>query len=181
MRALHSLLFPALPAVILCLAAAPAAKEYLTPKEIELIQDAQEIDRRVKILLDAAGLRLKEAEERLNGKESEPGDPLEFFSVEDMLEGYHQIIRSVMLNLDGAVQNPKTEPGRIGKALGNLKESGQKFEKSLAILKRMAEEKRREMLWNLADGALEITAGAREGAEEGLKKYKEEPKKKRKN
>ena len=61
------------------------AKEFLTPKEIEKIQEAQELDKRVKLYLDAAALRLKTVEERFRGQESNPGDPLEFFSIEEML------------------------------------------------------------------------------------------------
>ncbi len=67
----------------------PGSKEYLTQDEITKIQDAQEIDQRTKLYMQAAALRLKVAEERLNGKESVPEDPMEFFSVEDMLEGYY--------------------------------------------------------------------------------------------
>lgn len=157
------------------------AREYLTPKEIERMQDTQEIDRRIKILVEAAALRLKTAEERLNGKESEPGDPLEFYSVEEMLEAYYEILRSVMLNLDGAVQKPRVEPSRIAAALRTLKDGAEKQQKSLAILKRMAEEKRNEPLWNLVGRALEVASGARDGAESGLTQYKEaEPRQKRK-
>ncbi len=68
-------------------------KEFLTPDEIEKIQDAQEVDARVKIYLQAASLRLKTAMDRMSGKESAPGDPLEFFSVEDMLDGYYRILQ----------------------------------------------------------------------------------------
>jgi len=93
-------------AMALLLVATPAQKlatrEYLTPDEITKIQDAQEIDLRIKIYLQAGALRLKAAEERLNGKESAPGEPLEFYSVEEMLDGYYQIVRSVMINLDDA-------------------------------------------------------------------------------
>ena len=72
------------------------AKEFLTPDEIFKIQEAQEVEKRIKIYMDAAALRLKTAEERLQGKESVAGDPLEFFTVQEMLDGYNRIIRSVM-------------------------------------------------------------------------------------
>jgi hypothetical protein len=147
------------------------AKEYLTSKEIEKIQDAQEIDKRIKIYLDAAALRLKTAEDRLNGKESEPGDPMEFFSLEDMLDGYFRILRSVMLNLDGAVQNPATDRSKLEKALKNLKESTEKSVKDLAILKKIAEDKKLEKVWDLIGQALDVTQGAHEGSEQGLAQY----------
>ncbi len=156
----------------------PPEREYLTPKEIEKIQDAQELDKRVKIYLEAASLRLKTAEERLNGKESEPGDPMEFFSAEDMVDGYYQIIRSVMLNLDGATQNPRTDKGMFVKALKNLKETTEKSQKDLAILKKIAEDKRMEGLWNAVNRSIDINDGAHEGAQMALSKEPEPGKQK---
>ncbi len=145
-----------------------AFKEYLTSEEIAKIQDEQEIDRRTKVYLDAAALRLKVAEERLWGKESAAGDPMEFFSVEDMLEGYYQILRSLMINLDDAYQKPHVEREKVVKALKNLRDSTGKALQDLEVLKKVAEEKRLEEVWNLAEQALDITRGAREGAEFGL-------------
>ncbi len=173
--------------LILLLAGATAglllsAKEYLTPKEIEKIQDAQEIEPRIKIYLQAAELRLKAAEDRLNGKESAPGDPLEFFTVEDMLEGYYQIMKSVMMNLDAAYEKPRAGEGEnIGKALKNLKETTERAQKSLSILKKMAEDKKDEAIWNLVNRDLDITGGAHDGAELGLSRQPAPPKKKRRN
>jgi hypothetical protein len=148
----------------------PLQKEFLTPLEIEKIQDAQEIDKRVKIYLDAAALRLKTAEERLNGKESAAGDPMEFFSVEDMVEGYFRCVRSVMLNLDGAAQSPKTERPSFSKALKNLKQSMESSQKSLQILKNMAEDRKKEELWNWVNKGLDVSHGAYEGAVSALEK-----------
>jgi hypothetical protein len=151
-------------------------KEYLTPQEIEKIQDAQELDKRLKIYLEAAALRLKTAEERLNGKESAPDDPLEFFSADEMVDGYYKIIRSVMLNLDGAAQNPLTDQEGFIKALKQLKESTEKAAKDLIILKKVAEDKRLEELWNAVNRAIDITEGAHDGALLGLSKEPEKEK-----
>ncbi len=145
-----------------------AFKEYLTPEEVTRIQDEQEIDRRTKVYLEAAAVRLKVAEERLWGKESAAGDPMEFFSVEDMLEGYYQILRSVMINLDDAYQKPHVDREKVVKALKNLRESTGKALQDLEVLKKVAEERRLEEVWNLAEQALDIARGAREGAEFGL-------------
>jgi hypothetical protein len=146
------------------------SKEFLTSKEIEEIQDAHEIDLRVKIYMDAALLRLQTAEDRLVGKESSPGDPLEYFVPEDMLDGYYRILKSVMINIDEAAQKPGTDPARVRKALKHLKSSTEAAAKQLQILKKLAEEKRKEELWNLVNNAIEITEGAHEGAEYGLSK-----------
>jgi len=145
-----------------------SGREFLTDKEIEKIQDAQEIDLRVKIYLEAAALRLQTAEERLNGKESEEGDPMEFYAPEDLLDNYYRIIRSVMINLDDAFQKAAGNRDRVVKALKNLNESTEKSLKRLAVLKRIAEERKREDLWNQVNQAIEVTNGARAGAELGL-------------
>lgn len=154
-------------------------KEFLTAKEIERVQEAQEIDKRVKVYLDAAEMRLKKAQERLLGTESEEPDPFEFFSVEDMLDGYYRIYRSLMLNLDAAFQERGRDTEKVRSALKNLKKSAEKTARELEILKKMAEEKRKEELWNLVNQAIEITEGAEEGAESGLARLPAEPSRKK--
>ena len=185
--------------LLLCISlfiAVPAgmAKEFLTSKEIEKIQDTYLIDARVKIYMEAAALRLKAAEERLTGKESTPGDPLEFFTPEDMLDGYYRILKSVMMNIDDAAQNPGRTSGvringetarndkqRIGNALKLLKSETEKDLDELLILKKIAEEKKKEQLWNLVNEAIDITNGAHEGAEYGLSKQPPPPDQNKKN
>ena len=153
---------------------AATAKEFLTEEEIEEIQEAQEIDKRVEIYLDAAALRLKEAENRLRGIESMEGDPLEFYTPEDMLDGYYRILRSVMFNLDDAVQKPGYDREKLKKALKNLKGKTEDAGKPLEVLKKLAEQKQKEAFWNLVNEAIDITGGAYEGAEFGLEKMKKE-------
>jgi hypothetical protein len=152
-------------------------KEFLTDKEIAKIQDAQEIDERIKIYLTAASLRLKTAEDRLSGTEPEPGDPLEFFTPEDLIDGYYRIVRSVMYNLDEALQKPKTDREKLGKALKSLRGTTESAGKELEILKKIAEEKQKEELWKVVNNAIDITNGAREGAEYGLSKNPAPPEK----
>ncbi len=153
----------------ICLSLPPAVrprtvKEFLTPQEIARIQDAQEIDQRVKIYLEAAALRLKTATERLTGKESVQGDPLEFFSVEDMLDGYYRILHAVMLNLEDAAQNPKVDPKKFQSAMKNLKSVTTVGGNQLEAIKKLAEEQRKEAVWNLTVKAIEINKGAHDGA-----------------
>jgi hypothetical protein len=143
-------------------------REFLTPDEIEKIQDAQEIDARVKVYLQAASLRLKTAMDRLSGKESASGDPLEFFSVEDMLDGYYQILHSVMLNLDNAAQNPLGDQKKSQAALKNLKTVTEASLPQLQALKKLSEDQQREGAWKLIGNAIEITNGAHEGAAKAL-------------
>lgn len=168
MAARTGLLMQAMLALAVTAAGTPQVKEYLTPKEIERIQDAQEIDERVKIYMEVAELRLKTAEERLTGKESQPGDPLEFFSVEDLLDGYYSCLHSVMINLDDVFGKPGANTEKLKKALKSLQGTAGRAEKDLAVLKKLAEEKRLEAVWNRVNQSLDITRGARDGADLGL-------------
>jgi hypothetical protein len=161
-------------AVVLPITHSVSAREFLTEEEIEKIQEAQEIDRRVKIYLDAAALRLQEAENRLRGVEPMEGDPLEFFTPEDMLEGYYRILRSVMFNIDDAVQKPGYDWERLKKALNDLKKKTEDARRPLEVLKKLAEDNQKEALWNLVNEAIDITGGAHDGAEFGLAKMKKE-------
>ncbi len=164
----------ALLAAVACAIAAGTAsgvprKEFLTEKEIDLIQTNREIHNRVKLYLEFAAARLKTAEERLSGKESEPGDPFEFFTPEDMLDGYYRILESVMINLDDAYQNAdQVEKPKVRKALKNLKQSTESAITRLEILKKIAEEKDKEAFWDLVNRAIDISKGAHEGAVSGI-------------
>jgi hypothetical protein len=150
-----------------------ATREFLTDEEIKKVQEAQEIDRRIKIYMKAAESRLETAEKRLLGEESEEGDPLEFFTAEDLVEGYYQILRSVMLNLDGAYQESGADLYKIKSGLKTLRKGTENAGKRLKILKQIAEDKQKEELWNLVNKSIDITEGAHEGAVYGLDKLEE--------
>ena len=72
------------------------------------------------------------------------------------------------MNLDQASQKASTERSRLGKALKDLKDNTEKASRELALLKKAAEEKQKEELWNLINRAIDITDGAHEGAELAL-------------
>ncbi len=167
--------------LLACLAVRPLRpapdKEFLTPKEIEKIQDAQEIEQRIKVYMEAASLRLKTAVERLGGKESEEGDPLEFFTVQEMIDGYCRIMKSVMANLDEAYERPDSDRAKLGKALKNVKDTTEWAGKILVSLKKTAEDKKDEDLWNSVNQAIDITGGVHDGVELGLQKNPAPPEK----
>jgi hypothetical protein len=156
------------------------SKEFLTPKEIEKIQFAQEIDARVKAYMEAAELRLKTARERFGGVESQEGAPLEFFTVEEMIEGYNSILQSVMMNVEVAYQNKSVDREKLRVALTRLKDSSKSAEITLTALKKIAEEKLEEKVWNQVNQAIELTKDAQEGAESGLSELPAPAKKKEK-
>jgi hypothetical protein len=161
------LIFPAILTGLSAFAFSSPEKELLTDKEIDAIRENQEIAGRIRIYMEAAALRLKSAEERLTGKEPAQGDPLEFFTPEDMLEGYYRILKSVMFNLDEVYQSARRNDG-LTTALKSLKGGTEKASNQLEILKKIAENQKKERIWNLVNQAIDITDGAHEGAEYGL-------------
>ena len=144
------------------------AREFLTDDEIELIQINQKIDSRTKLYLRAAALRLKSTEARLQGKETEPGDPLEYFTPEDMLDGYYRILNSVMFNLDDAYEKVNRDYNGLKKALKALKKSTEESLSELELLEKLAKEQNKTELLRLVRRAIEITNGAHEGAADAL-------------
>jgi hypothetical protein len=103
------------------------------------------------------------------GKEPEQGDPFEFSLPENLIDAYYEIIKSVMANLDNAYESTN-DFVRIKKALGNLKSVTEATASDLEALKKLAEKKQKEELWNSITKAIDITNGAHEGAENSLSK-----------
>ena len=145
------------------------ARDFLADKEIDKIQDTQDIDKRTGIYMDAATLRLRTALDRFEGKESEPGDAMEFYSLKDMLDDYYNIMDRIMLVVGDAFESPRLRENiNIKKALQTLKSESSGNLKKLTELMKLAEEKQNEELWNRVNSAIDITGGVIDGADEGL-------------
>ena len=145
------------------------ARDFLTEKEITRMQNTQDIDKRTGIYMDAASLRLRTALDRFEGKESEPGDAMEFYSQEDMLDDYYKIMDRVMLVVGDAFESPRRRENiNIKKALQTLKSESSGNLKILSALMKLTEEKRKAELWSSVNRAIAITGGVLDGAEEGL-------------
>lgn len=155
------------------------AREFLTPKEIVEIREAQEIDRRTELYLKFAALRLSTYKERIKGVESKEGDPLEFFSVADLIYGFGSCLKAVESNLDEAVRYRRVETKRIVKALTLLKNFAGKSLPDLEAASKYAIEKKDETLYNTVQSAGEITQTAVEGSTEGLSMFEKEEKAKK--
>ena len=152
-------------------ASGAVARDFLTAQENVLLQKNQDIDKRTGIFMDAAALRLGTALDRFEGRESEPGAALEFFSQEEMLDDYCKIIDNVMLVVGDAFESPRRkENTNIKKALQTLKSESSGNLKKLAVLKNFSEEKRKKELLNRVNQAIEVTEDLLDGAEEGLAK-----------
>jgi len=145
-----------------------SAREFLTEEEIELIRIKQKIDPRIKAYLSFAALRLKSTEARLLGAGIEPGDPLEYFTPEDMLDGYYRIMNSVMLNLEETARKAGPNGGDILNTLKELHKRTEESLRQLEFLEKLATKQNKPELLRLIHRAVDITNGAHEGAEYGL-------------
>jgi hypothetical protein len=139
----------------------------LSEKEIALVQENKAIDLQVKIYMEAAGQRIRTAQQRLGGKEPEEGEPFELYSPVDLIDSYCQILKIVMSHLDEIYKSPRARDS-LGGALKALKKGTEANSKELAILKRYAEDQKNEQLWNALNRAIEMTDDAHSGAEYGL-------------
>ena len=157
-----------------------ASREFLTQEEIAVVQGKQKIGPRIEYYLRIAALRLESARARLEGEETLPGDPLEFFTPEDMLDGYYRILNSVMLNLEEAYQKSGFDVASLQKALKELDKRTEEGSRALGVLETLAKERDNEELQRLVARAADITRGAREGATQALRSLEEESGKKEK-
>jgi hypothetical protein len=165
---------------ILCLTAAILAagtltgafgfrpNEFLTEEEIDGIRKNQDIDPRVKLYLAAASLRLTSAQARMTGREILPGDPLEYLTPEDMIDGYYRILNSIMFNLDDASQKIPADRGGIRKALKRLRDKLQEFIPELQSMEERAAGENEAEMKRLIRRAVDISNSALEGAEQAL-------------
>jgi hypothetical protein len=86
------------------------------------------------------------------------------------------------MNLDEAYRKADTLGQRkVFSGLKALRSATESSAKELEILKKIAEEQKKEELWNLVNKAIDITNGAHEGAVSGLKKAPPESDKKKKD
>ncbi len=157
--------------VVLLLPGAIPGRELLTEKEIEQLRLYRELDKRVEIYLKAAELRLDTLKQRLAGQESKEGDPLEFQSTLDLLEGYSRAMRSIMANIDEAVGYKKELGKELVNALEKLKESSEKYHPRLEEVLKEAVKRKDQQLYRQAERAIELTRGAVEGAKIGLERW----------
>jgi hypothetical protein len=134
------------------------ARDFLTDKEIDLLQNTQSVANRTRIYMDAAALRLKTVKDKLSNKEYEAGDPMELLMPEEVLDDYCKILRSVHLITGYAIEAPDRRGNEsVEKALTILKAETTIALKELDILLRMAEEKQRNLLSGSINDAIDVT------------------------
>jgi hypothetical protein len=153
-------------------AAQRGSREFLTEEEIAVVQAKQQIGPRVEYYLRIAGLRLDSSLARLKGEETLPEDPLEYFTPEDMLDGYYRILNSVMLNLEEEYQKSGYDAARMQKVIKELHKRTEECSRRLEVLETLARERNDEELLRLIARAAGITDGAHEGAVNALQEEK---------
>ena len=177
-----------LPAVFALLLFAPLsdarARDFLTEIEITQLRNAPNIDKRTDIYMDAALMRLRSVQDRFEGKESEPGDAMEFYSQQDMLDDYTEIMNRVVLIVGDAFEMPHhRENTGIKRALNILKSKCSESFNRLAELRKNAEKKQLKSLLNNINHTIDVINDILDGAKEGLallaEREKENEKKRR--
>jgi hypothetical protein len=152
------------------------ARDFLTDKEIELLQNTQSVANRARIYMDAAALRLKTAKDKLSNKEYEAGDPMELLMPEEVIGAYCKILQSVHLIVGYAIETPERRGNEsVAKALKTLQEETEKALKELAVLQRMAEEKQRDPISDSLNEAIDITNDILDDASEKLARLRSTP------
>lgn len=144
--------------------------DQFTDAEYEKIQDAQELLKRVKLLLEIAASRLDEIERRSSGREwdkKEP-NPLEFFTYGQLMHAYARALETLMINIDEKAKFKTASEKDIRKSLEQVNEKVAQFQPRLAPIKRLAEDRRDEELYLELRAAKKESDIALKGSQLGL-------------
>jgi hypothetical protein len=147
-------------------------QEWMTPAEIVKFRDEQELAKRIGMYMSAAKLRLEKVGERLSGKSSAEGDPLEFHSATDLVLGCRSAIRAAMISIQDQVTYKKAENEEIIAALKELKGTTEDFRPALEKIQKQAIEKRDEPLYNAVKECAQYADSAARGAKSAIEKIK---------
>lgn len=147
-------------------------QEWMTPAEIEKFRDEQDLSKRTGLYMSAAKLRLEKAGERLSGKNSAEGDPLEFHSVTDLILGCRSAIRAAMLGIQDQVTYKKAESEEVIKALKELKSTTEGIMPELERVQKLALEKRDEALYKAVKDCAQYADSAARGSKDAIEKMK---------
>jgi hypothetical protein len=145
-------------------------RDRFTEEEFTKIQIAQELVKRVEVFLEIAESRLDEIERRVGGAEwdKEEPNPLEFYTYEDMLKAYTRALEGIMVNIDEKAESRRASEEVIRESLEKLGKKMETFTPRLEGLKPLVIEQKSEPLAERLLDAMETSAIAREGAQQGL-------------
>ncbi len=141
-----------------------------TEEEFSDIQEAQELRKRVEVLLEIADARFDEIDRRRSGLEweDEEPNPLEFHTYEDMLFAYTRALEAIMSNIDEKAEMRTAPEKDIRKSLKELEKKVKKFIPRLEALEDLIRSQKDEALADQYLEALETSDTAHQGALYGL-------------
>jgi hypothetical protein len=141
-----------------------------TEEEFSEIQEAQELTKRVEVLLVIAEARFEEIDRRREGREweEEEPNPLEFHTYEEMFFAYTRALDAVMSNIDDKAEMQTASEKDIKKALKELEKKVSKFIPRLEALEDLIRSQKDEALAEQYLEALKTSEIAHQGALYGL-------------
>jgi len=144
--------------------------DQFTELEFEEIRDAQKIVDRVKVFLELAESRLIEIERRRSGAEweEEEPNPLEFYTVAQMVHAYQRSIEAIMINIDERVKYGTSKEKDIRKSLKLLNAKILDFLPRLEPIQQSAIDTKDEELYLEYKKAKKSSDTARKGSQMGL-------------
>lgn len=149
-------------------AAAPQPqREHLTPQEIEMVRNSQELDKRTLVFIKAAERRLlfltdpQSAQSKQMSQEIEKWGAIPQSTRAQLLSDLARILDEAITNIDDAALHNASSP-LINKAIKQLSEASTRFQAQIAPMRdRAAEGPEREFLERAIDELEEIIEAAK--------------------
>ncbi len=166
LRRATSLLFALCACLSLCASAAAQRREHLTPEEIELVRDNQELDARTKVFITAAERRLLAVTNPAESAKNAPKEKEKWGVVQgtrtQLFYDISKILDEAVVNVDDVAEhNPETP--LLRKSLYMLAEASSKMLPELTKLREAAQsEAEADQLDRALETAREITDAAKE-------------------
>ncbi len=160
-----SLLSPLLVTAATTRALRPTQREHLTPEEIEMVRDNQELDKRTGVFIKAAERRFlaitdPQAASRQSAKDAETWGALKGTRTQ-LLSDFAGILDEAVTNIDDTADRAPTSP-TLKKSLNKLAEASRRFLPPLAALRDASQdEAERDALENVIERAQEIIEAAK--------------------
>ncbi|HXK58964.1 MAG TPA: hypothetical protein PLP42_03630 [Acidobacteriota bacterium] len=144
--------------------------DQFTDQEYEKIQNNQELKKRVDAFLEIAEARLVEIKRRMNNQEWTEKDPnpLEFYTLEQMVHAYRRALDSLMVNIDEQVKYKLAKEKDVKKSLEKLNKKIMEFTPQLEPIKQLAIKNKDEILYKEVLEAEKTSEIARKGSQYGL-------------
>lgn len=146
--------------------------DQFTEDELDKIRFNQELKKRVEIFLKIAESRMKEIDKRLQpgykGDSKEEDNPLQFYTLADMVHAYERAIDAIMTNIDEKYKYKQASEKDIHKSLKKLNKKINEFIPKLDPIKQHAVKIRDEVLYRETLKAMKTSDIAKKGSELGL-------------